>query len=260
MIGAMDLDVFDGAMRIAREEYPGLDPETYRSRLDALAREGRVEGRGRAAVDALNELVFGRLGFRGNRDDYYDPRNSYLNDVIDRRLGIPITLATVYAEIGRRVGLEVAGVGFPGHFLARVKLARGHAVVDCFSGRTLSREDCAELLASAAPDAPAERLDDFLEPAAPAEILRRMLANLQRIHAERGEFLRAARWIELALEWGSGRPEDYRERGLLLARAERFGPAIDDLERYLRAAPHAADASAVGAQLRILRKLLSQLN
>ncbi|HYF00497.1 MAG TPA: transglutaminase-like domain-containing protein, partial [Planctomycetota bacterium] len=133
----MDIEVFEGAMRIAREEYPALDPEAYRLRLDALAGEGRVEGRGRAAVAALNDLVFGRLGFRGNREDYYDPRNSYLNDVIDRRLGIPITLSAVYAEIGRRVGLEVEGIGFPGHFLARVTLERGHAVVDCFAGRTL---------------------------------------------------------------------------------------------------------------------------
>ena len=258
----MELDVFEGAMRIAREAYPALDPALYRARLDAFAAEGRslVEGRGRTALAALNDLVFVRLGFRGNHEDYYDPRNSYLNDVIDRRLGIPITLSAVYAEIGRRLGLEVEGIGFPGHFLARVRLERGHAFVDCFSGRTLTRKDCAALLASTAPGAPAARLDDFLEPAAPGDILRRMLANLRNIHAERGDFARAARWIDLALELGPGRPADYRERGLLRARAERFGPAIADLERYLREAPHAADAAALRAQIQILRKLLAQLN
>lgn len=253
-IGAVN--VFDGALRIAREEYPALDADDCRRRLDDLAADGR---RG-LSVDALNDLVFGRHGFRGNREDYYDPRNSYLNDVLDRRLGIPITLATVYAEIGRRLGLAVDGVGFPGHFLARVSLDRGHAIVDCFDGRTLTREDCATLLQAVAPGAPPERLDDFLEPAEPRDVLRRMTANLQRIYAERGDFARAARWIGVALEIAPGRAEDYRERGLLLARADRPGAAIEDLERYLRLAPHAPDASALRARLANLRKLLSQLN
>src|SRR5262245_1307342 len=112
-------DVFEGALRIAREEYPGLDAELYRARVEAFAEtaRSRVAARGRRGVGQVNEVFFGDLGFRGNSDDYYDPRNSYLTEVIDRRTGIPITLSTVYCEVARRIGLAAHGVGFPGHFL-----------------------------------------------------------------------------------------------------------------------------------------------
>src|SRR5262252_10910124 len=141
-------DVFEVAMEIARVEYPGLDLPLYRARVEEFAREGRsfVKGRGRRAVDQFNAYFFDALGFHGNADNYYDPRNSYLNDVIDRRTGIPITLSTVYCELGRRAGLRAHGVGFPGHFLAKCLSSDGDVIVDCFNARTVSRDDCQELL------------------------------------------------------------------------------------------------------------------
>jgi regulator of sirC expression with transglutaminase-like and TPR domain len=256
-------DVFEGAMRIARVEYPALDPARYHARLDAFAEEARrrVDGRGRRGLDAFNAYFFGILGFRGNPDDYYDPRNSYLNEVIDRRLGIPITLAVVWCEVAARLGFRVEGVSFPGHFLARALLPRaGEVLVDCFHARTVTRDDCRDLLARP-PEAPPADLDEAMfAPAGPREILTRMLNNLRRIHASLGDFDRAVRWIDLDLELHPGAAADYRERGVLQLRLERHGRALEDLERYLQISPAAADAAEVRDQCILLRKLLSQMN
>lgn len=255
-------DVFDGSMRIAREEYPGLDVPLYRDRVERFASEARrrVTAEGRPAVGQLNEFFFDRLGFRGNADDYYDPRNSYLNDVIDRRTGIPITLATVYCEIGRRLGLATFGVGFPGHFLVKVLLPRSPVIVDVFNGKVLTRKGCQSLLETLAPGNEVRLSDDMLEIASPREILSRMLANLRRVHAMKGDFARAVRWSDLAIELTPGSPNDYRERAMLLIQMERFGRAIDDLERYARLVPDAPDLPQLREQIDLLRKLLSHLN
>ncbi len=255
-------DVFEGAMRIARVEYPGLDPQPYRERLEEFARDARAAGsKGGSAVARLNDFFFGALGFRGNDDDYYDPRNSYLNDVIDRRTGIPITLSTVYCEVGRRLGLPVHGVGFPGHFLVKCGLPGSEVIVDCFHGRTLTREDCRDLLDSI--QSGPERVplaDSMFDAASPREILSRMLNNLRRIHAGRKEYARAVRWIDMDLELNPDNPHGYRERGLLRLQMEQFGRALEDLERYARMAPGAADLPRLQEQVQLLRKLISHLN
>ncbi len=255
-------DVFEGSMRIAREEYPALDVPRYRDRLERFAAEARrrVTGEGRRAVSQLNEFFFDRLGFRGNSEDYYDPRNSYLNDVIDRRTGIPITLATVYCEIGRRVGLASFGVAFPGHFLVKCLLPRAPVIVDVFNARILTRKGCQALLENLAPGREVRVSDGMLEIASPRQILARMLANLRRVHAMKGEISRAVRWIDLSIELGLGAPADYRERGMLQLQLERFGRAIDDLERYARLVPDAPDLPQLREQIDLVRKLLSQLN
>ncbi len=256
-------DVFDGAMRIARVEYPDIDPAFYLTQLDEFAAGAREEisGLSRAGVDEFNEVFFGRLGFHGNMDEYYDPRNSYLNEVIDRRTGIPITLAAVWCEVARRAGFETEGVGFPGHFLARVLLPAGDEVlVDCFHARCVTREQCGELLAQLNPEGGVALNDGMFGTAGPRDILARMLNNLRRIHAGLGEFARAIRWIDLGLELNPGAPEDYRERGILWTRLEEFGRALPDLERYLRLAPRAPDADDIRGQMVLLRKLLSRLN
>jgi regulator of sirC expression with transglutaminase-like and TPR domain len=255
-------DVFEGSMRIAREEYPALDIARYRARLDAFARQARplVTERGRKAVLRLNDFFFDRLGFRGNADDYYDPRNSYLNDVIDRRTGIPITLATVYCEVARRLGLEAHGVGFPGHFLAKVLVPRAPVIVDVFNAKVLTRKGCERLLESLAPGKEVTLSDSMLEISRPREILARMLANLRRVHAMKGDYARAVRWTDLSIELDAATANDYRERGMLHIQLERFGRAIDDLEQYTRLVPDAPDLPQLREQIGLLRKLLSHLN
>ncbi|HLF93157.1 MAG TPA: tetratricopeptide repeat protein [Planctomycetota bacterium] len=253
-------DVFDGAMRIARVEYPALDADRTRAAIDELARRAaeKVEGQGRRAVLRLNAFFFDELGFHGNADDYYDPRNSYLNDVIDRRTGIPITLSTVYCEIARRVGLPAYGVGFPGHFLVKCPTGRSEILLDCFSGRVLTRDDCRELLDSMQTGAALS--EEMFAIASPRDILSRMLNNLRRIHEERGDLARTIRWVELDMELRPGDPDNYRERGILLAQTEDFGKALADFERYARLAPDAPDLPKVREQIKLLGKLLSHLN
>ncbi len=254
-------DVLDGALRIAREEYPDLDIPAYRGRVEEFARQagGRVRGSGRAAIEALNDHFFGRLGFHGNTKDYYDPRNSYLNEVIDRRTGIPITLAAVYCEVGRRLGLPAAGVSFPGHFLVRCATPRSETIVDCFHAKVLSRDDCQALLDSMFPGKP--RLEpSMLEPAPPREILARMLNNLRHIHTARKEFGKVLRWISLDLELRPYAMHNYRDRGMLHIEMEEFGKAVEDLERYAGLSPAPPDLDEIREQLRLVRKLLSHLN
>src|SRR5881396_777188 len=149
--GAIDLG--HASLLIAREEYPDLDVHGYLERLDEMAREirGRMKGTegAKSQIAHLNRLLFEEMGFRGNREEYYDPRNSFLNDVLDRRIGIPITLSTVYLEVGRRIGCRLAGVAFPGHFMVRLmgRDAMPDVLIDPFNrGRILTEAECRALL------------------------------------------------------------------------------------------------------------------
>jgi regulator of sirC expression with transglutaminase-like and TPR domain len=256
-----DPDVFEVAMRIAQVEYPALDIPLYRARLEEFGREGAglVKAKGRRGVDQFNAYFFDTLGFHGNADNYYDPRNSYLNDVIDRRTGIPITLSAVYCNVACRAGLRAHGVGFPGHFLAKCLVAGGEVLVDCFNARTVTREDCQELLDSFSPGG-APVSDEMLEIAGPRDILSRMLNNLRRIHAGRGEFARAVQWVDLDIGLRPESPHNFRERGMLYIQMEEFGKAAVDLERYVRLAPGSPDLPQVREQIQLVRKLLSHLN
>lgn len=254
---SLEPDVLEGALRIARVEYPRLDAVACRARLDEFAALAGGPLRGLRGVERLNEVFFGTLGFRGDDADYYDPRNSYVNDVLERRRGIPISLALVWMEVARRGGLRVEGVGFPGHFLARALLPRREVLVDCFTGRILGRNECAALLTN--PGAPAFG-DALFAAAPPRAMLIRMLNNLRGIHVSRGEFGRVVRWIDLHLELDPGDPDLFRDRGLARFQLEQFGRAVDDFDRYLRLAPDAPDAAQVRVRREVARKLLSQLN
>jgi regulator of sirC expression with transglutaminase-like and TPR domain len=255
-------DVLEGAFRIARAEYPDLDVAAYRARIEEFGREARARagGKGRRAFARVNRYFFEDLGFRGNAEDYYDPRNSYLNEVIDRRRGIPITLSVLYCEVARRAGLSAYGVGFPGHFLVKCLFRDGEAVLDCFRGRVLTRDDCRALLESMEGLEGVAFSEELLAIASPREILSRMLNNLRRIHLERGDYDRALRWVELEFEFNPGAADPFRERGLIYARLERYGKALTDLEEYLRRAPEARDAAPLRGQVQLLRQILSSLN
>ena len=257
----VDPDVFEGAMRIAKVVYPELDVPRYRGRIEEFGRDARgcLNSKGRRAVEQFNAFFFDTLGFHGNDKDYYDPRNSYLNDVIERRIGIPITLSAVYCEVARRAGLRAYGVGFPGHFLVKCVLADGDVMVDPFNTRTVSRDDCQDLLNRFSPGSPPVS-DEMFDIAGPRDILSRMLNNLRRIHAGRGEFARAVQWVEMDIDLRPESPHNFRERGMLYVQMEEFGKALTDLEHYIRLVPASPDLPQVREQIQLIRKLLSHLN
>src|SRR5687767_6421627 len=241
------------ALAIARVEYPALDVEGYLDAIDrmgddAAARVSQAGVRGQDAIQVLNEYLYDDQRFTGNRERYDDPRNSFLNEVIDRRTGIPITLAVVYLEVARRAGVHVSGVNFPGHFLLRApdERARLHysgdfLIVDPFHGGALLSEiDCREMLRQHVGDEAAfDR--DLLQPATRNEIVVRMLVNLKRLYVRMRSFPQARFVADLLLTVDPSAVSELRDRGLLAYHLQDFGAALRDLESYLRLLPHQVD-------------------
>lgn len=256
-------DLIEGALLIAREEYADLDPASWRRDFAKLTDEARArvdaEAPARTALTQFNEHFFGRLGFRGNRDDYYDPRNSYLNDVLERRVGIPITLSLLHVEMGRRLGLPLSGVGFPGRYLVRLDRDGRTWFVDCFEGEEVDRDRCRGLLRELY-GGRIELREEMLRPSGARDTLLRMLNNLRAIFARRREPDRALRFVELAMVVDPASADSVRDRGLLHLQKECFGRACEDLADYLRRAPDAEDAGVVREHLDLARKLLARLN
>jgi regulator of sirC expression with transglutaminase-like and TPR domain len=254
----------EASLLIACEEYPELDVAAYLARLDAMGRALKQRlGRGAATADrveAVNEYLFGRLGFTGNAEDYYDPRNSFLNDVLDRRTGIPITLSTVYLELARWAGLRAAGVGLPGHFIVKIAERRGDLLVDPYHGGVrLTRADCQERLDRAF--AGRLKLEDGMLAACPRkQMLARMLRNLKAIYLKREDHARALAIAELLVRVEPRAPENLRDRGLLYAALDCYGRAADDLAHYLRAAPASPEASSLAERVAELRQRAGRLN
>lgn len=242
------LDLLQGALLIAKDEYPSLDLGAQVARVDALAaplRAAGVEGLPIGGqIAALAEHLFDRRGFRGNERDYYDPRNSYLNVVLDRGLGIPITLSVIYIEVAERVGITAQGVAFPGHFLVRVDGSDAPRIVDPFHGGIeLDRNALAGLLERAGDR---RKLDDtLLEPTPERMVLVRMLMNLRSIYASRGDYPRLLVVLDRIVDLLPDAAREVRDRGLLAARLGAPEAAVDDLEHYLRLAPHAGDVAEV---------------
>jgi regulator of sirC expression with transglutaminase-like and TPR domain len=256
------VDLAEASLVIASGEYPGLDVARYLERLDEMGREvrGRLSRGPGAPIERLNAYLFGEEGFRGNVDDYYDPRNSFLNDVIDRRTGIPITLSMVYMEVAGRAGLDVVGVGLPGHFLVRAEGAGRAVLVDPFhGGAVLSEADCQRRL-----DRVFEgrvRLQPGMLAGCPRKaILARMLRNLKAIYVKADDYPRALRTIDLLLTLDPGSAEDRRDRGLLHAAFDCYALAAADLEAYLALAPAAPEAKAVRVKITQMRTLAARLN
>lgn len=243
-------DLAELALHLARDEYPDLDVEAYLSELAGIAHEATAFVRGDlpARVNGLCRYLFHEMGFHGNDQNYYDPRNSYLNQVLDRRTGIPITLSIVAMAIGCRAGLHVVGVGLPGHFVVKA-VESGHQVLfDPFhGGRLLDPEQC-ETLVQRVTGVPFKASHRNLEPHAPGTIVIRMLTNLKAIYLREGDFAKAARVIERIRQLN---PQDLFERrdlGISLLHAGQAGRAIDHLTAYLKAFPKGTDADNI-AQL-----------
>lgn len=261
------MNLAEAAFLIAQDDYPDLDTGRYLAELDRL---GKTLGK-RLPSDfspvhrllALNRYLFVELGFRASDDNYYDPANNLLHVVLERRCGIPITLSIVYLEIGRRIGLNLRGVSFPGHFLVKLPVADGELILDPYSkGRSLSEAELRRRLGELARDIePAQLpLRPFLEAASKREILARMLRNLKAIYLQKEALQQALCAMNRLLIVLPGAAPEWRDRGLVFLRLDCFRAAVQDLENYLRLAPDADDAQEMRERIAELRPLAARLN
>jgi regulator of sirC expression with transglutaminase-like and TPR domain len=295
-----DPDLAIAALMIARVEYPSLDAGPYLDQLDAIGNEARrrvdqayaADGPAHGApphcdpeafarVMALNDYLFGELRFVGNDQHYEDPRNSFLNEVMDRRTGIPITLALVYIEVARRAGVHVEGVNFPGHFLVRCPARRGDGaaygvrdlIIDAHhGGALLSEEACGAMLRRQNNDEPADVDERPIDPRAFAratkpQILLRMLLNLKRIYVQMHSFPQARDITELMLAVDPSAIHELRDRGLLAYHLNDFSGALRDLQAYLQLSSGAEldtdgreEHEQIWEHVKNLRKRVASLN
>jgi regulator of sirC expression with transglutaminase-like and TPR domain len=258
------LPLLDGALLIARDEYPELNIGGIASEVHSLA-HGLIVSLGTDASDldrisALHGLLFDDMGFVGNRDDYYDPRNSYLNEVLERRTGIPISLAIIYIEIGRLMGLNLRGVGFPGHFLVRAETRDGLQLIDPFNGgasvgmeQLQERLDAARQAGSDIPNSQySGAIEELIEPTDNRHILVRMLRNLKAIYLGNQDNPRALRCTDRIVTLLPDSALEYRDRATLYLTLGAQHAARGDFELYLKLMPDAEDRSEVEAQMRDL--------
>jgi regulator of sirC expression with transglutaminase-like and TPR domain len=257
------IDLGEAAFVIAAEEYPALDVRQCLLRLDDLA--AQVRPRLASATGAVERLALltdylhRERNLRGNEEEYYDPRNSYLNEVLDRGTGIPISLSVLYMEVGKRTGVPLEGIGFPAHFLLRLASAREGVYLDPFHGGSfLTEEDCRALL---------ERLTGgqvpfdprFLQPVSNRQILVRMLNNLKGIYLRQGAFEKAVAACDRILLLTPGSAREYRDRGAIYAQLEAFRLALADFEEYL-ARGAGEDRREVSETVEVLRRRVELLN
>jgi len=258
-----DIPLARAALLIAAAEQPGLDVNKQIARLDDLAdaaaagRDGRDDLR---RLHRLREFLFEEQGFAGDRTDYFDPRNSYLNHVLDRRLGIPITLSLVLIEVGRRLGLDMEGVGLPGHFITGVRIGGEHVLLDPFNrGALLTVETCGEVVRRAL-GRPVRLQPVHFEPVGNRQFLVRMLANLKGIYWRQEAWDKVVRVIDRTLALNPDAAGEWRDRGAAWSNMGRLERGAADWERYLTEFPDAADREQVRGQLRRVRQKLAQLN
>lgn len=252
------------ALTIAQVDYPDLDIAAYLARIDELA--ANVTDRLITKSDifrsiaALNLVLFQSRGFRGNHDDYFDPKNSFLNEVIERKTGIPITLSVLYMEIAQRTGLRLEGVSFPGHFLVKVAGEGADIVIDPYhGGEIVGMEQLAKML-YALYDGKVPFHPDFLAPATKTQILKRMLNNLKVIYLKQNNWAKGLEVVDRLVILDPGSAEDLRDRGLMYAQMECFRQALEDLQSYLRLAPGARDEQEVREQIGDLVKQVAQIH
>ncbi len=266
------IDLAEAALLIGVEEYSALDVNLYIKRLDVIANaaQSRVQDSGDTdqMISALNFTLFDELGFRGNRESYYDPRNSYLNQVIDRRLGIPITLTVIYIEVARRIGFPVYGVGLPSHFIAVHRGAGGEMYIDPFNrGRVMGRAGVEDMLAEMSGGA-IELKERHLLPVTNKQIITRMLSNLLNIHLGNyggggdryTDYARALKVMERILLVNPDSTAHIRDYGLLLAANGNLKQGLLELDRYLALAPRAADSETIRKQINSIRAEQAKLN
>ena len=257
------LDLARAALTIARWEYPALEVDASLERLDGLARG--VDGSRRSTdplgrLHRLREYLFVEQGFAGNREDYYDPRNSFLNDVLDRRQGIPITLSLVLIEVGKRLGLAVEGIGLPGHFIAGARLDDSQIFLDPFNGGALLTPESCEKLVGRVLGRKVTLTDEHYAPVSGRQLLGRMLVNLKAIYWQRHAWDKVVGAIDRLLVLDSKAAGEWRDRGIAWSNMGEIQRSLADWERYLTEFPNTKDHEAVKGHLRKARQKLAQLN
>jgi len=254
--GEMDLD--RAALTLATIEFPGLEMDNCLGALDSFAREigSRARnGNGRDYVDAVNYFLFQEMGLRGNEEDYYDPHNSCLNEVIARRVGIPITLSVLYMEISRRLTRPVFGIGLPGHFVVQYNDGYYSTFIDPFhGGELLSADQCYDRAQMAIGD------PRVLAPVDKKQILFRMINNLRGIYFSRRRYTKALQVMDLLIDISPRLGELRKQRAQLYLQMQEMRKARADLEEYLRLSPDAEDKDAMEAQLKNVVRWLASLN
>src|SRR3989475_12208304 len=241
LLRAPEIDLAGCALAVARIEHPELSADSSLATLDDLAARSGVTkpGGGRPALDRFRHFLFDEEKFRGNADDYYDPCNSCLNDVLERRLGIPITLSVLAMEVGRRVGLEIVGIGLPGHFCVGSRVGDELLVLDPFGGgRVLERAEAEAIVARAVGRA-VKLTDSHFAPTPKAQIVVRMLRNLETIYARREDWAKALAVIDRPPLGDSGGPAPPRDRGTVLGKLGHLHPGASGGGPYTSQHPHA---------------------
>ena len=255
-------DVAELSLQLARDEYADIDVEAYLGELSGMAHEVKRYLRGglEARVKGLSRYLFHDMGFRGNVEDYFDPRNSYFNQVLDRRTGIPITLSAVAMAIGSRVGLRVAGIGLPGHFVAKAVEGEKEILFDPFhGGRLLTPQDC-ENLVEQVTGAPFKARPASLQAMPLRFIVQRMLNNLKGIYLRKGDFARSVRVIQRLRQLDPDDPVQERDLGVSLLQSGQPGKAIDHLAAYLKTNDWTAESDPIRQLLEKARSEISKLN
>lgn len=261
------LDLARAALLFARDEYPGLEINDYLNLLDDSA----ASIRNRLPLDAeiveilseINQFLFAEQGFSGNNSDYYDPRNSFLNEVLDRKLGIPITLSVIYLEIAWRLDLPLEGVNFPGHFLVKLMVDDGVVVLDpFFNGSSLSEDDLRERLQLALGEESSEQINlaRLLNSVGKKDILARMLRNLKTVYVNQSNYERALAVSNQILIVNPKSEIDIRDRGLILEQMECPRAALSDYRRYLTLAPEANDRKSILGRLKTLNQNVPRIH
>lgn len=257
-------DIVEAALLIAAEEYPELDVEREARRIRLIAAEGARRAFNLsnpfARLDVLRAFLHDELGFGGNENEYNDPRNSYLNEVLDRRLGNPLSLSIIFIEVARAAGFEARGVGLPGHFVARVSLDGRTLLIDPYNGcHVISEDDCRQLVSRTTGRSSLFRRN-LLKGTDERAMLTRMLLNLKYIHVKNEDYPRALAAVERLLLVSPDDSTEIRDRGFLHAHLGRPGAAVSDLESYLALTPGARDADSVRGRVAWLRQRISEYN
>lgn len=259
-----NIELAKAALLFAKEEYPDLNIDRYLLEIELMAEEIKRRVRHNTnphlLISEMNRYLFTEIGFRGNEDDYYDPRNSFLNDVLDSKTGIPITLSVLYMEIADRAGLHTSGVGFPGHFIVMYSGAEGAILIDPFNkGRILSEKDCQEML-NRIYGSKIRLQSEFLQTVTKKQILTRMLHNLKGVYISLSNYLKALWVVDMILVIDPYAIQELRDRGLLYYHLECFSQALSDLETYLKYAPKVEDADVIRNHIAALKELSEKIS
>lgn len=261
-----NINLAEAVLTIALNEYPDLDTTSYLLKLDEMANKLRAglttDSPAKTIITSFNDYLFNKLGFSGNWRNFNDPRNSFLNDVLDRKRGIPISLSIVYVEIGKRLGLSMQGVSFPGHFLVKFISEQEEYIIDPFAGGLILQEpELRERLIHYSADRRSRwGLEKLLEVASNKEILARILRNLKHIYMDVDDYHHALAVTSLLLMLEPDSLDGLRDRACIFDRLDCYRAASDDFQRYLELNPQARDYQAIQSRLNELQHSISRLH